>query len=121
MLPTLANKQTNQEQLVERAKRLIVRTGIDHVVNQKPGELSGGECQRTAFVRALVNQPKLLLADEPTGALDGHSADNLADLLVQLNKEENTALIVVTHSMHLAEKMDKIYRLEDGKLIELKP
>jgi lipoprotein-releasing system ATP-binding protein len=71
-------------------------------------------------VRALINKPKLLLADEPTGALDQHSASALADLLVQLNKEEGTALITVTHSMPLAGKMEKVYRLENGRLVREK-
>lgn len=119
MLPTLINKKFQNKETEERAKRLLERTGIQEVIGQKPAELSGGECQRTAVVRALINQPKLLLADEPTGALDQASSDKLADLLIQLNKEEGTALITVTHSMKLAEKMDKIYRLENGKLVML--
>ncbi len=119
LLPTLIDKKFQSEETSERAKRLIDRVGIAAVTSQKPAELSGGECQRTAVVRALINKPKLILADEPTGALDQHSAANLADLLVQLNKEEGTALITVTHSMQLAEKMDKIYELKDGKLIEV--
>lgn len=117
LLPTLINKKFQTEEIRQRAKHLIERVGIANVAGQQPGELSGGECQRTAVVRALVNKPKLILADEPTGALDQHSAVTLADLLVQLNKEEGTALITVTHSMQLAEKMDKIYKLEDGKLV----
>lgn len=117
LLPTLIDKKFQSKEKSERARQLIERVGVAGVSGQRPGELSGGECQRAAVVRALINKPKLILADEPTGALDQHSAATLADLLVQLNKEEGTALITVTHSMQLAEKMDKVYKLEDGKLV----
>jgi lipoprotein-releasing system ATP-binding protein len=83
-----------------------------------PGQLSGGERQRVAVVRALINQPKLLLADEPSGALDHASADSLGQLLVELNREEGVTLIVVTHSMELAERMKRVMRLEGGRLKE---
>jgi len=81
-----------------------------------PGQLSGGECQRTAFVRALINQPELILADEPTGSLDEENAAILSDELIQLNKEFNTTLIVVTHSLLLARKMDRTWNLHNYKL-----
>ena len=102
----------------KRAESLLKRTGIWEQRFQKPAELSGGECQRAAVVRALINQPSLILADEPTGALDHENALMLTDLLLELNREQGTALIVVTHSMELASRMDKIYRLLDGKLFE---
>jgi ABC-type lipoprotein export system ATPase subunit len=117
LLPTLIDKKFQSDEVVERAKRLIERVGVAAVARQKPAELSGGECQRAAVIRALINKPRLILADEPTGALDQHSAATLGDLLVQLNKEEGAALITVTHSMQLAEKMSRMYRLEDGKLV----
>lgn len=120
LLPTLIDKKFQSKETIQRAHRLLERMGIASVSGQKPGELSGGECQRTAVARALINKPKLILADEPTGALDQQSASILADLLVQLNREEHTALITVTHSMLLAEKMDKIFTLENGKLVEVK-
>jgi len=116
MLPTLTDPALQGKETEERARRLIDRVGLGGVVNQKPSELSGGECQRTAVVRALINRPALLLADEPTGALDQQSSGNLTDLLVELNREEGVALVVVTHSMDVAQKMDRIYRLEAGKL-----
>ena len=116
MLPTLTDPSLQGKETEERALRLIDRVGLGRVVNQKPSELSGGECQRTAVVRALINRPALLLADEPTGALDQQSSGNLTDLLVELNREEGVALVVVTHSMDVAQKMDRIYRLEAGKL-----
>lgn len=117
LLPTLTDPALQGKESEDRAKRLIERVGLSGVVNQKPSELSGGECQRTAVVRALINRPALLLADEPTGALDQKSSGNLTDLLIELNKEEGVALVVVTHSMDVAKKMDRIYRLENGKLM----
>lgn len=117
LLPTLTNKKLQGKQTLERAKHLIERMGLSSVSHQKPSQLSGGECQRTAVARALINRPKLILADEPTGALDHQSAFNLTDLLVELNKEEGLSLIVVTHSMEIAKKMNHIYSLEEGKLI----
>ena len=108
------NDDGNAEQ---RAEALLKRTGIWEQRSQKPAELSGGECQRAALVRALINRPSLILADEPTGALDHDNALNLIDLLLELNKEQGTALIVVTHSLELASKMDKVYKLTDGKLL----
>jgi lipoprotein-releasing system ATP-binding protein len=121
LLPTLTDPAFQGKDKEDRAKRLIERVGLSGVVSQKPSELSGGECQRTAVVRALINRPALLLADEPTGALDQKSSGNLTDLLIELNKEEGVALVVVTHSMEVAKKMDRIYQLENGKLQESKP
>ncbi len=118
LLPTLTDKKLQGKETLERAQQLISRMGLAEVAHQKPSELSGGECQRTAVARALINQPKLILADEPTGALDQKSSSILADLLVELNQEEGVTLIVVTHSMELAQKMDRIYKLENGKLVE---
>jgi ABC-type lipoprotein export system ATPase subunit len=117
LLPTLTNKKLQGKETLERAKHLISRMGLSNVAHQKPSQLSGGECQRTAVARALINRPKLILADEPTGALDHQSAFNLTDLLVELNKEEGLMLIVVTHSMDIAKKMNQIYSLEEGKLV----
>lgn len=120
LLPTLTDTALQGREAEERAKRLIERVGLSGVISQKPSELSGGECQRTAVVRALINRPALLLADEPTGALDQKSSGNLTDLLIELNKEEGVALVVVTHSLDVAKKMDRIYRLDNGKLVESK-
>jgi ABC-type lipoprotein export system ATPase subunit len=117
LLPTLTDKKLQGKETLEHAQKLIARMGLADVSHQKPSELSGGECQRTAVARALINRPKLILADEPTGALDQKSAFNLTDLLVELNKEEGLTLIVVTHSMDVAGKMDRIYKIENGRLI----
>src|SRR5207302_10473396 len=102
----------------QRAKRLLAKVGLDARLTHRPGQLSGGERQRVAVVRALINEPRLLLADEPTGALDRASADNLADLLVELNLEEGVALIVSTHAPSLAERMSRVMELCDGRLVQ---
>jgi lipoprotein-releasing system ATP-binding protein len=117
LLPTLTDKRLQGSETVERSKKLTTRLGLTGVAHQKPSELSGGECQRTAVARALINKPDLLLADEPTGALDHQSAVNLVKLLVELSREEKMTLVVVTHSPEVAREMDKIYMMEDGKLV----
>jgi ABC-type lipoprotein export system ATPase subunit len=99
-----------------RAERLLKRVGLAERLHHFPGQLSGGQRQRVAVVRALINQPQLLLADEPTGALDHVSATNLGHLLVDLNREEGVTLIVVTHSRELAQRMGRVFELKDGKL-----
>ena len=81
-----------------------------------PAQLSGGEMQRVAVIRALINKPKLVLADEPTGSLDRESSANLGQLLVKVNKEEGTTLITVTHAIETARLMEKVYLLQDGEL-----
>lgn len=116
LLPVIAQHDKVDIEYQKRASELIAKLGINKLKDQKPGHLSGGECQRTAVARALINSPKILLADEPTGALDKHSSDQLVDLLLQLNKEEKVSLIVVTHSLELSAKMDKTYQLTEGKL-----
>ena len=118
LVPTLAHKDaTLRNSAVERAKKLLEKVALDARTTHRPGQLSGGERQRVAVVRALINQPKLLLADEPTGALDRVAARNLADLLVQLNKEEGATLIVVTHALDLAKRMGRLLELKDGRLV----
>ncbi|MEI6275577.1 MAG: ABC transporter ATP-binding protein [Prolixibacteraceae bacterium] len=119
LLPTLSDKIHQGVDSIAHANRLIERLGLSEVASQKPAELSGGECQRTAVARALINQPDLLLADEPTGALDHQSALQLVDLLLEINREKGTTLLVVTHSMEIAQKMDTLYSISKGKLIRL--
>jgi ABC-type lipoprotein export system ATPase subunit len=109
---------TQHETAETRAKRLLKRVGLGDRLHHRPGQLSGGERQRAAVVRALINRPQLLLADEPTGALDHASATTLGQLLVELNQEESVTLIVVTHAMELAQRMGSVLRLEAGKLVE---
>lgn len=115
LLPQKNNKLLKSAN--ERALYLINRVGLSNHLNKFPSQLSVGECQRTAVVRALINQPRLLLADEPTGSLDATNANLLVNLLTELNLEQNVALVMVTHSMELAGKMDKIYRLREGRLL----
>lgn len=119
LIPTLplTDKTERQARLV-RAISLMKRVGVYDQRNQKPGQLSGGECQRTAVIRAMINSPSLILADEPTGALDAENAESLADLMLELNKTEGVALIVVTHSRSLADKMGKIYEFKNGELVK---
>ncbi len=114
LVPTLVNKE--REDAKARALRLLERVGLSDRLSHRPGKLSGGERQRVAVVRALMNAPQLLLADEPTGSLDRAGADELVHLLIELNREENLTLVMVTHSMRLAEKMDRVLLLEAGKL-----
>ena len=95
---------------------LLARVGLGDRLDHRPGRLSGGESQRAAVVRALINRPRLLLADEPTGSLDEASARALGDLLVALNRDEGVALLVVTHSRDLAARLAAVARLENGRL-----
>ena len=116
LIPTLAYSHSTRKEAQERAFRLLERVGLKEHMDHFPSQMSGGELQRTAVVRALINLPKLLLADEPTGSLDKHASDNLAEILVQLNKEEKTTLVVVTHSPDLAGMLDSVFQLQDGAL-----
>jgi ABC-type lipoprotein export system ATPase subunit len=99
-----------------RAHTLLGRVGLQDHLRKYPSQLSVGECQRVAVVRALINKPRLLLADEPTGSLDAHTAMALTDLLAELQPEHDFALVLVTHDPVVAGKMHKTYRLMDGKL-----
>ena len=92
------------------------QVGIWDYKDKLPGKLSGGECQRAAVVRAMINSPSLLLADEPTGALDRDNVAKMADLLLELNKEDQLTLLVVTHSNDLAQRLGKTLELRNGKL-----
>jgi len=96
---------------------LLEKLGMLEHRHKLPGQLSGGECQRTAFARALINQPELILADEPTGSLDEESAAKLTSELISINKDFNTTLIVVTHSMKLAEQMNRVLHFRNHTLI----
>jgi lipoprotein-releasing system ATP-binding protein len=114
LLPLLPQGKTISKEDTAWAGHLIKKVGIWEQRDQKPSQLSGGECQRTAVVRALINKPELLLADEPTGALDEENADALTELLVNLSDEEGLTLITVTHAAALAARMDKKYTLRGG-------
>jgi lipoprotein-releasing system ATP-binding protein len=117
-LPLLATKHSNEELSVKEQNimQLMEKTGITDLKEKYPFRISGGEAQRVALVRALANNPSLLLADEPTGSLDAKNADILGNLLLEVNKEFGITIILATHSFDLAHKMSKILRLADGKL-----
>jgi len=117
LVPTLAcSDKAVRDGAGERAERLLKRVGLRERTSHRPGELSGGECQRVAVVRALINQPQLLLADEPTGSLDHSSAQQMGQLLLELNREEGVTLIIVTHARELAGRMGRVLELKDGRL-----
>lgn len=119
LIPTLAGKDQSSMQAVrDRAINLLKRVGLGDFLMHRPGELSGGQRQRVAVVRALINQPKLLLADEPTGSLDKDASENIADLLVELNQSEKVTLIAVTHSQELAERIGHVMELKEGSLMD---
>jgi predicted ABC-type transport system involved in lysophospholipase L1 biosynthesis ATPase subunit len=119
LIPTLVGRRRKERAMAaDRARHLLGKVGLGPRMSHRPGQLSGGECQRVAVVRALINGPRLLLADEPTGSLDGRSAGELADLLAALNEEEAVTLVSVTHSTSLASRMTRILQLEDGRLAE---
>ena len=117
LIPTLADGNKNEEIDFEpRARDLLKRVNLENHLDHRPAQLSGGEQQRVAVIRAMIHQPPLLLADEPTGSLDQKSAENLAEILMTLNQEEKVTLVVVTHSEKLAGHMDRIYYLSNGNL-----
>ena len=112
LVPTFAFKQ--EPDATERAHELLKRVGLTHRTSHRPGELSGGERQRVAIARALINQPRILLCDEPTGNLDTATSETIADLLFELHDAEQTMLMVVTHNLTLASRFQEHLRLSDG-------
>ena len=117
LVPTLTyTNKADKLAAVKRAELLLEKLGMLEHRHKLPGQLSGGECQRTAFARALINQPELILADEPTGSLDEESAAKLTSELISINKDFNTTLIVVTHSMKLAEQMNTVLHFRNHTL-----
>jgi len=123
LLPTLAQRKSEMEksQSRKRAVELLQKVGLEKYHHVRPGQLSGGQRQRVAVARALINQPQLLLADEPTGSLDADTAQQITDLLLELNETERVTLIVASHSDKLTRQMKSQYRVAKQKVIKVEP
>ena len=116
LVPSLAFPQ---ESRAGRARDLLTAVGLAQRLEHRPAELSGGECQRVAVARALINRPGLLLCDEPTGSLDQQTATTVADLLFMLHRSEDTVLVIATHDPELAERCDRRFALREGTCVEV--
>ena len=115
LIPTMVG--TPEKDAQQRAKQLLDQVGLSHRLDHRPAELSGGEKQRVSIARAMIRNPKLLLCDEPTGNLDRHTALQVADLLVEINRVSKNILVVVTHSAELAGRFPKTFELVEGQLV----
>lgn len=116
-MPLLIRRDSKSEAFA-KARELLSRVGLGERLTHKPGELSGGERQRAAVARALITRPQLVLADEPTGNLDAGNGEHVLSLMLELNRELRTSLVIVTHDHSIAERMDRVLVLEDGRLRE---
>lgn len=112
-------RRASREEAITSASEMLEKVGLAHRMEHMPGELSGGERQRAAVARALVTNPQCVLADEPTGNLDRHTAHAVFDLLLEMNQTQGVALVVVTHDLELSAKLTRQYKLVDGKLLAI--
>jgi len=117
-MPLLIRRLDSKKAMLQ-AEEILARVGLSHRLDHKPGELSGGERQRAALARAMVTKPLCILADEPTGNLDRKMADSVYSLMLEMNEENNTAFVIVTHDQRLAESMNRICTLDDGVLKDI--
>lgn len=117
LIPNMIRTDTESPEVRNRAIELLDYVGVGHILDKKAGIISGGEQQRTAIARALINQPQLILADEPTGNLDSVNSDKVLELLRKINRELNTTILLVTHDKSLADRTDRIIEIKDGKII----
>jgi len=116
LLPYQINNKRTSKEAIERATELLNIVGLSDVINKNSGMISGGQQQRTAIARALMNNPKIILADEPTGNLDSESTENIYNILRDINEKFKTTFIIITHDRRIAEKADRIIEIKDGKI-----
>ena len=121
MMPALVNKSMTKDKAKKRAKELLKMVDLGHRINHKPNELSGGEKQRVAIARAMINNPEMILADEPTGNLDTETSNVINELFKKISKEKNQAIIIVTHSLELANMATYKYKIENGEFNMILP
>lgn len=117
LLPYNIKHSKPSKEMLRRAEELLHLVGLDNVKNNIATKMSGGQQQRTAIARALMNNPKIILADEPTGNLDSESTENIYNLMRDINKMFNTTFVVITHDRKIAEKADRIIEINDGKIV----
>ncbi|WP_374140614.1 ABC transporter ATP-binding protein [Leptotrichia hongkongensis] len=121
MMPALVNKNMNKNEIKKKAKELLALVGLAKRIKHKPMELSGGEKQRVAIARAMINDPDIILADEPTGNLDTETSNMINELFMKINQERNQSIIIVTHSLELANLATYKYKIENGEFNMILP